>query len=66
MEGKPFIDSIPMMLPYWVWRAVGGSMMWLAHLVFAYNMYRMIRNRRQVNISETAIRQLVQEPAPLN
>lgn len=66
MEGKPFIDSIPMMIPYWVWRAVGGSMMWLAHLVFAYNMYRMIRNRRQVNISETAIRQLVQEPAPLN
>ncbi|WP_276483858.1 cbb3-type cytochrome c oxidase subunit I [Paraflavitalea pollutisoli] len=66
MEGKPFVESVSLMIPYWIWRAIGGSMMWAAHLVFAYNMYRMMKKRRQVTISKTAIRQLVMEPAPLN
>ncbi len=35
MAGKPFIDSITLMAPYWLWRAIGGSLMWLSHLVFA-------------------------------
>ena len=42
MEGKPFIDSVVVMFEYWVWRAVGGSLMFISHLVFAYNLYKMI------------------------
>jgi len=41
MDGKPFIDSVSFMAPYWLWRAVGGSFMWLSHLFFAYNLYKM-------------------------
>ncbi|WP_261387437.1 hypothetical protein, partial [Chitinophaga pinensis] len=36
-SGKPFIDSVVFMAPYWLWRAIGGSLMWTAHIVFAYN-----------------------------
>ncbi|MBN9349207.1 MAG: cbb3-type cytochrome c oxidase subunit I [Chitinophagaceae bacterium] len=52
MDGKPFIDSVTAMAPYWLWRAIGGTLMWISHLVFAYNMYKMIRPARVVNINE--------------
>ena len=42
LEGKPFIDTVIMMAPYWLWRAVGGTLMWVSHWIFAYNMYKMI------------------------
>ncbi|MBS1659987.1 MAG: cbb3-type cytochrome c oxidase subunit I [Bacteroidetes bacterium] len=42
IQGKPFIESVVLMAPYWLWRAIGGSLMWFAHLVFCYNLYRMI------------------------
>lgn len=58
IEGKPFIDSIVMMAPYWLWRAIGGSFMWFSHLFFAYNMYKMIAARREVDVRETAIQKL--------
>lgn len=51
MEGKPFIESVIMMAPYWLWRAIGGSLMWFSHLVFAYNLYRMVADRETVNIN---------------
>ncbi|HEY4289090.1 MAG TPA: cbb3-type cytochrome c oxidase subunit I [Puia sp.] len=41
-QGKPFIDGVVLMAPYWLWRAIGGSLMWVSHLVFCYNLYRMI------------------------
>lgn len=41
-QGKPFIDGVVLMAPYWLWRAIGGSLMWFSHIVFCYNMYRMI------------------------
>jgi cytochrome c oxidase cbb3-type subunit I len=41
-EGKPFIDGVVLMAPYWLWRAIGGSLMWTAHVVFCYNIYRMM------------------------
>ncbi|MBF9254149.1 cbb3-type cytochrome c oxidase subunit I [Pontibacter sp. 172403-2] len=56
--GKAFIDSVVLMAPYWLWRAIGGSLMWTSHLIFAFNMYRMINPRKTVNINDTAIRQL--------
>ena len=37
----PFIDSVILMAPYWVWRAIGGSLMVLAHIVFLYNLVVM-------------------------
>ena len=50
MEGKAFIDSVEMMAPYWLWRAIGGSLMWISHLLFAYNFYIMIRNKEDIEI----------------
>lgn len=55
MNGKPFIDSVAAMAPYWLWRAIGGTLMWISHLVFAYNMYRMIRPAKTININEEAL-----------
>ncbi|MDN6280311.1 MAG: cbb3-type cytochrome c oxidase subunit I [Psychroflexus sp.] len=43
MDGNPFIESVILMQPYWVWRAVGGTLMFISHLVFAYNFYIMVK-----------------------
>lgn len=42
LEGQPFIDTVVMMAPYWLWRAIGGTLMWLSHWIFAFNMYQML------------------------
>lgn len=42
MAGEAFMESVRMMAPYWLWRAVGGTLMFLSHLVFAYNFWRMM------------------------
>jgi cytochrome c oxidase cbb3-type subunit I len=65
MNGKPFIDSVSAMAPYWLWRAIGGTLMWTAHLVFAYNMYKMIRPSHTLNINEEAIGLLGEKDAEL-
>jgi cytochrome c oxidase cbb3-type subunit 1 len=54
-EGKPFIDSVELMFPYWLWRAIGGTMMWLSHIVFAYNMYKMIMGKEEINIRKEGV-----------
>ena len=58
MNGKPFIEGVVQMAPYWLWRAIGGSLMWLSHLFFAYNMYKMIAGKEALDIREAAIQQL--------
>lgn len=58
MEGKPFIDGVVLMAPYWLWRAIGGSLMWLSHIFFAYNMYKMMKTRQVVNIGDATIEKL--------
>jgi cytochrome c oxidase cbb3-type subunit 1 len=45
MQGKPFIESVDDMSPYYVWRGVGGLLMFLSHLVFAWNVWRMTLGR---------------------
>lgn len=40
-NGDPFIASVEAASPYWLARAVSGTMMFLAHVVFAYNVYAM-------------------------
>ena len=52
------MDGVVEMAPYWLWRAIGGSLMWLSHLIFAYNMYKMIAEKEVPDVSETAIQQL--------
>lgn len=53
MENKPFIDSVVMMAPYWLWRAIGGSLMWMSHILFAYNFYKMVSKSEDIVIPET-------------
>ena len=48
-QGDPFIASVQSAAPYWVARAVGGTMMFLAHLLFAYNVYLMTLAGARVN-----------------
>jgi cytochrome c oxidase cbb3-type subunit I len=42
-HGLPFIQSVADMQSYWVWRGVGGSLMFLSHVVFGWNVWRMTR-----------------------
>ncbi|SMD01831.1 cbb3-type cytochrome c oxidase subunit I [Pedobacter nyackensis] len=58
MDGKPFIDSVVFMAPYWLWRAIGGSLMWLSHLFFAYNFYKMLKGNKTIDVTEVAIEKL--------
>ncbi len=59
MDGKPFIDSVVMMFQYWVWRAVGGSLMFISHIVFAYNFYKMVTKEIEpIDVKKEAFNQL--------
>lgn len=53
MNGTPFIETVKMMAPYWLWRAIGGSLMWVSHVIFAYNIYTMIWRKPDIIIPET-------------
>jgi cytochrome c oxidase cbb3-type subunit 1 len=53
-EGLPFIDGVVMMGPYWLWRAIGGTLMWISHFVLAYNMYRMLQPTVDIDVKEKA------------
>lgn len=55
MDGKPFIESVELMEPFWLWRAIGGSLMWLSHILFAYNFYKMVRRREEIRIPSTPL-----------
>jgi cytochrome c oxidase cbb3-type subunit 1 len=55
MDLQPFMDSVEMMAPYWLWRAIGGSLMWLSHLLFAYNFYVMVKKKNRVKVPRSAI-----------
>ncbi len=58
MDGKQFIDSVSLMTPYWLWRAIGGTMMWVSHLIFAYNFYQMVRHSDKSEIRNLAIERI--------
>ncbi len=63
MEGKPFIDGVILMAPYWLWRAIGGSLMWASHLLFAYNMYTMVAVETETEVKNRVYAELVQVEA---
>lgn len=59
LESKPFIEGVTFMAPYWLWRAIGGSLMWVSHIFFAYNMYKMLSiGNESVPIGEAIVRKL--------
>lgn len=58
LDGKPFIDSVVLMAPYWLWRAIGGTLMWVAHLIFAYNLYYMIASKTEGDLQKTVFEEL--------
>jgi len=60
--GKPFIDSVVLMAPYWLWRAIGGSLMWASHLIFAYNLYDMIAGKTEIDLQTTVFDELEKLP----
>jgi cytochrome c oxidase cbb3-type subunit 1 len=57
IEGHPFIESVILMKNYWVWRAVGGSLMFISHIIFGYNFYLMIRKRQGTLSRKRALNQ---------
>lgn len=61
-EGKPFIDSVVLMAPYWLWRAIGGSLMWASHLIFAYNLYYMIARKTEIDLQKAVFDELEKLP----
>lgn len=48
LNAEPFIESVKIMAPYWVWRAIGGTLMFLSHIVFAINLYNMFKNNNSL------------------
>jgi len=52
---KPFIESVELMAPFWLWRAIGGSLMWLSHILFAYNFYVMVKKDDEIVIPSSPI-----------
>ncbi|HZP87191.1 MAG TPA: cbb3-type cytochrome c oxidase subunit I [Burkholderiales bacterium] len=44
-NGMPFIQSVVDMQAYHVWRGVGGALMFMSHIVFAWNVWRMTYGR---------------------
>ncbi|HSI76621.1 MAG TPA: cbb3-type cytochrome c oxidase subunit I [Lunatimonas sp.] len=77
IEGEPFIASVILMQPFWLWRAIGGTLMFISHLLFAYNFYVMIKDQKKtiINpngnmpksvISELNEQELKMKQSPLN
>lgn len=53
MAKRPFIEGVINMAPFWLWRAIGGTLMWASHLVFAFNFYKMVKKEEEIKIPET-------------
>ena len=56
VEGLPFIESVIMMKQYWVSRAIGGALMFISHLLFAYNFYLMVSKRQVRKVLQKVVR----------
>src|SRR5699024_10073700 len=46
MSDVPFMRSVMLMEPFYLWRAVGGMLMFISHVIFAWNIWCM-RPQRQ-------------------
>ncbi|SDF73105.1 cytochrome c oxidase cbb3-type subunit 1 [Mucilaginibacter pineti] len=66
IDGKPFIDGVVLMAPYWLWRAIGGSLMWFSHLIFAYNLYTMVHKKQEADLKTAVFEELKKIPDTSN
>jgi cytochrome c oxidase cbb3-type subunit I len=55
IQGLPFIQSVVDMGPYWLWRSIGGGLMFLSHLVFAWNVWVMTFRRARAGAPGPAL-----------
>ena len=63
-SGKPFIDSVVMMFDWWIWRAIGGSLMFISHVLYCYNFYKMtFKTVEEIDVKDEAFKQLQNEMA---
>ena len=63
-SGKAFIDSVVLMFDYWIWRAIGGSLMFISHIIFCYNFYKMtFKEVKEIDLQEETFNQLEKEAA---
>ncbi len=51
LRGLAFIRSVEDAAPYWLWRSVGGTLMFAGHLVFAFNVWTMTYGRSYAAIA---------------
>jgi cytochrome c oxidase cbb3-type subunit 1 len=63
VAGKPFIDGVRLMANYWLWRAIGGSLMLGSHFLFAWNMYVMITVSTEAEVQAEVFEKLNLLPA---
>jgi cytochrome c oxidase cbb3-type subunit 1 len=61
VAGNPFVDSVKLMMPYWVWRAIGGTLMLLSHIIFVVNLYKMIRGFKTRSVQEEVQQKTIKE-----
>lgn len=66
MDSKPFIESVKLMAPFWLWRAIGGTMMWISHFIFAYNLYAMVYGKADINLPSTPAEILAAKKSLIN
>jgi cytochrome c oxidase cbb3-type subunit 1 len=66
VAGKPFIEGVLFMAPYWLWRAIGGSLMWFSHLFFAYNIYKMLAGSNEPDVKDLALEKMEKKSAAAN
>lgn len=66
MESKPFIDSVVVMFQFWIWRAIGGSLMFISHVIFAYNFYKMVtKESAPFDVTKAAFNQMELSETPV-
>ena len=53
LEGEPFMESVVLAVPYWLWRAIGGTMMFLSHFIFTANLIKMASRKKEKPEIET-------------
>lgn len=59
IAGNAFMESVTLMAPFWLWRAVGGTLMFLSHLIFAWNIWKMRPKRQTETVAAPAEPQAV-------
>ena len=56
MHGLPFIQSVIDMQSYYVWRGVGGLLMFSSHIVFGWNVWRMCHGAEAAKVTVRSLR----------